>query len=202
MPSATSLILSDLVQLSSITNESRFLNDAMKTLKSESKLIDSAPIAAVVATTTLHNLLQSHPEKFDESFEVTMANSSPVRMSCDQSSVNIKAGGSVLLTVKLRMAIGWHVNSHAPGNEYAIPLSFKSLDDNVSLDVTWPQDVTMVSAGESVNVYGGSLSFPITVSANQGAKGPVKIMVTWQACNEETCLAPETTNVPCSVTVE
>lgn len=202
MPAATSLILTDLVKLSEITRKQRFLNDAMSTLDSESQLIDTSPIATVVATTALHKLLETHPERFDEPFEVNMANSSPVRMSCQQDSIKVIAGSSASFTVQLRMAMGWHVNTHTPGNQYAIPLTFNSLDENISLDINWPEGVTMISAGESVEVYSGSVSIPITVTANQSVKEPTKIMVTWQACNEETCLAKETMRVPCTIIVE
>ena len=202
MPAATSLILLDQIGLAQATQESRFLTDAMVTLDSESQLINATPLAAVVATKGLQTMLTAFPEKFDEEFDVTMANPSPVRMSCEPSTLTIPKGGSAQLAVKLRFANGWHVNSNMPGNEYAVPLSFKSLDENVSISMSWPESESLVSAGEQVEVFGGSVLIPITVSANAIASGQISMTVTWQACNADSCLESETSRIPCTIVVE
>jgi len=202
MPAATSLILMDQIEFAELTNEPRFLADAMVTLESESQLINAVPLAAVVATQGLNTLLQRYPEKFDEEFEITLANPSPIRMSCEPTTVTVPSGVSATLNVKMRSAKGWHVNTHTPGNEYAIPLSFKSLDENVSISVAWPSGEVITSAGEQIEVYGGSVVLPITVTTNGNASGPIKLMVTWQACNVDSCLQAETSRVPCTIVVE
>jgi DsbC/DsbD-like thiol-disulfide interchange protein len=104
--------------------------------------------------------------------------------------------------VKLRLANGWHINSHSPGNEYAVPLSFKSLDENIIIDVTWPKGETMMSAGEQVEVCGGVVLIPIRISANENVSGSISLAVTWQACNADSCLLPETLRIPCTIVVE
>jgi len=202
MPAATSLILMDQIEFAELTNDSRFLEDAMITIESESQLINSVPLAAVVATQGLNILLQTYPEKFDEEFEVTLGNPSTVRMSCEPNSVKIPVGGSTTIRVKLRFAAGWHVNTNTPGNEYAVPLSFKSLDENVTIAVTWPTGEVMETAGERIEVFGDSVVLPITITSIAGATGPVPLMVTWQSCNVETCLESETSRVPCTIVVE
>ena len=203
MPAGTSLILLDQIELASRTNDARFLEDALVTLNSESQLLSAAPLAAVVATQGLHTLLERYPEKFDEEFEVTLSNPSPVRLSCEfETDSVIKSGVPIVLNVKLRMAKGWHVNSNSPGNEYAIPLSFASYDEGVSVSAEWPEGELMVSAGEQVNVYGESVVVPVTLTTAESFKGPIALMVTWQACNADTCLNPETRRVPCTIVVE
>ena len=72
MPAATSLILMDQIELAEFTDDSRFLEDAFNTLESESQLISSVPLAAVVATQGLNILLEAYPEKFDEELEITV----------------------------------------------------------------------------------------------------------------------------------
>lgn len=202
MPAATSLILRDQIQLAEMTGESRFLQDALITLESESQLIAFNPLAASVATTGLHILLKSHPEEFDETFEVTMANPSPVRMSCNPTSLSLLSGESVTCTVKLRLAKGWHVNSHTPGNEYAVPLVITSLNENVSIEVNWPEAEVMTSAGEQVQVYGGTVLLPITIQSVTQTENPIALTITWQACNADSCLQQETTRIPISIVVE
>jgi DsbC/DsbD-like thiol-disulfide interchange protein len=123
-------------------------------------------------------------------------------MTCSPTTLQLAVGESTELTIKLAMTKNWHVNSNAPGNEYAIPLSFKVLNDNVTLETSWPTGKTMISAGESVDVYSDKVSIPIVVTAHKGAKGPIQLMVTWQACDAESCLAQETNQVPCEITVK
>ena len=42
----------------------------------------------------------------------------------------------------------------------------------------------------------------IVVHANDRAKGPIQLMVTWQACDAESCLEQETMQVPCAITMK
>ena len=202
VPAATSMILADLVSLAEITRDPRFRIDAMNSLNSESQLIDRAPTYAVVATQAMNKLHATHPELFGGSSGSTGTNSSPVKMSCTPRSIQLSAGESVEITVQLSMTSAWHVNSNTPGNKYAIPLKFRALDDNISLEPSWPEATTMVSAGESVQVYGDTVSIPIVIRANESAKGQIKLMVTWQACNAESCLESETKRIPCLITVK
>lgn len=202
LPAATSLILADLVTLSEITNDPRFRSDAMKSLNSESQLLDRAPTAAVVATQAFNKLYSVHPELFPETTDTTNTTSSRVHMTCTPSTMQLVVGESAELTVQLAMTKNWHVNSNAPGNEYAIPLSFKVLNDNISIEPAWPASIQMMSAGEAVQVYSEKVSIPIVVTADEGAKGPIQLMVTWQACDEELCLESETLQVPCVITVK
>ena len=202
IPAATSIMLEDLVTLAQLTRESRFLSDAMATLDSESQYLKSSPLAAIVAAQQLHTLISSYPDKFDEPFETTMSNPSPVRISVDPEMLKIKAGDEAIIKLKLRMATGWHVNSNIPGNEYAIPISIQSLSEGIVVSTDWPHGELLISAGEEVNVYGEVVEIPIKISTSPQAKGGVRLMVTWQACNNDTCLEAETNRVPCAITVE
>ncbi len=203
MPAATSLILTAQIQLAEYTNDSRFIDDAMSTLESESQLLRNAPLAAVVATQGLHSVLLSHPERFDDETNVVTADFSPVIMSCNLETLSIPADSTGNLTVKLRLAKGWHVNSDTPGTEYAIPLQIKSLDENVTIKESWPKGEKILFAGESVEVFGGpTVLIPISVSTNGNASGKVSVTVTWQACDDESCLEPVTSLIPCTIIAE
>ena len=202
IPAATSIILGDLITLAETAQDVRFLDDAMATLDSVSQMMSGQPLASIVATMHLDTLLQSHPEKFDGAWEPAIGEASMVRMTCENPSVNVAKGSSVVFDITLQMANHWHVNSNNPGNEFTIPLAFTSLDDNVTLSVAWPESELMVSAGEQVSVFSGSVTFPITATANENASGIVTIMARWQTCNEQTCLEAEDVRVPCAVVVE
>ena len=131
-----------------------------------------------------------------------MKNDSTVKMTCKPVRITLSAAESSTIFVKLQMDRGWHVNSNDPGNEYTVPLSFTSIDDNLSVEITWPESVQMVSAGERVSVFGDVVTIPIKLTASSEAKGKMTIMARWQSCNEDTCLAPEDFRVPCTIIVE
>ncbi len=202
IPAATSFILGDLVSLSEITKDSRFIDDAMRTIESESQWLSSQPIAVVVAAKHVDRFMKLHPEKFDSAPIFIADNDSTVKMRCEPANVSIPVGESTTILVTLQMDRGWHVNSNKPGNEYTIPLSFTSLNEGVSIEVKWPKSKKMVSAGERVMVFGGDISIPITLTASSSAAGKVTLMARWQSCNEDTCLAPEDNRVPCTINVE
>ncbi len=202
IPAASSYILGNQVALSKLTNDSRFLQDAMATLDAESQLISASPLSAVVATMHLNNLLDSHPEKFNEEFEFSIANQSTVRMSCEPTSVTLSKNSKTTIHVTLQMAKGWHINTNNPGNEYTVPLSFTGIGEGVTIETDWPVGETMISAGESVAVFGDSITIPITITVSENASGSLNIIARWQSCNESTCLNPEENRVPCAIVVE
>jgi uncharacterized protein len=200
VPAATSMMFDATVTLSQLTEEQSYLDDALELLKVESGIMQQSPTSVVVATSALHRLLEAHPEQFNEEFEVSIENPSPVKMSCSAKSLSLRIGESKTIILKLQMAKGWHVNANKPQSEYAIPLNIDVLGDGVSISVNWPHSEALISAGESVQVFGGIVEIPITVTAT--STNSAKIMVTWQACNSESCLAAETKQVPCTISIQ
>jgi uncharacterized protein YyaL (SSP411 family) len=199
VPAATSMIFDALVTLSQLTGEQIYIDDAFEAAKFESGVMQQAPTSVVVATGAFHRFLQEHPEKFDEEFEVSIASPSPVRMSCASSNLSLVVGESKVVVLKLQMAKGWHVNSNDPGSEYAVPFKITVLGDGASVSAEWPTSETITSAGESIRVFGGVIEIPITVTAT--STSGVQLMVTWQACDSESCLAQETKEIPCKISI-
>ena len=199
VPAATSMIFDALVTLSQLTGEQIYIDDAFEAAKFESGVMQQAPTSVVVATGAFHRFLQEHPEKFDEEFEVSIASPSPVRMSCASSNLSLVVGESKVVVLKLQMAKGWHVNSNDPGSEYAVPFKITVLGDGASVSAEWPTSETITSAGESIRVFGGVVEIPITVTAT--STSGVQLMVTWQACDSESCLAQETKEIPCKISI-
>ena len=199
VPAATSMIFDALVTLSQLTGEQVYTDDAFEAAKFESGVMQQAPTSVVVATGAFHRFLQEHPEKFDEEFEVSIASPSPVRMSCASSNLSLVVGESKVVVLKLQMAKGWHVNSNDPGFEYAVPFKITVLGEGASITAEWPTSETITSAGESIRVFGGVVEIPITVTAT--STSGVQLMVTWQACDSESCLAQETKEIPCKISI-
>ena len=202
IPAATSFILGDVISLAEMTNDPRFLEDTMRTLDSESQWLASQPLSVVVAAKHFARFAKAHPEKFDGEQIPTVSKDSTVTMICNPAALTISTGESKTITVTLQMDRGWHVNSNDPGNEYTVPLSFKSINENVSIVVDWPKSKKMISVGETVSVFGGTITIPITLTLDGEAQGTIALMARWQSCDEDSCLAPEDNQVPCKIVVE
>ena len=200
VPAATSMIMDAIVTLSELTDEQTYLDDAFEALNFESGILQQSPTSVVVATGTLHRLLEAHPERFNEEFEVSIKNPSPVKMSCSPKTLSLSTGESKTIILRLQMAKGWHVNANDPQSEYAVPLNLAVLGGGVSISVDWPHAEPITSAGESVQVFGGIVEIPIRVTAI--AESSAQLMVTWQACNLESCLQQVTKQIPCVIAVE
>jgi uncharacterized protein YyaL (SSP411 family) len=202
IPAATSYILDVVVSLSAITGEQRFKVDVMGTIDSESQWLNSQPLSVIVAAKNFDRWVKAHPEEYGMEPVDAVQKDSTVKMTCTPARVSLTAGEPTTIFVKLQMDRGWHVNSNEPGNEYTVPLSFTSIDDNLQIQMTWPESEQMVSAGERVSVFGDVVTIPITLTANSSAKGKMTIMARWQSCNEDTCLASEDSRVPCTIIME
>ena len=200
VPAATSMIFDAVVSLSELTNEQTYLDDAIEALHFESGIMQQSPTSVVVATGTLHRLLEAHPERFNEEFEVSVANPSPVKMSCSPSTLSLNVGENKTITLRLQMAKGWHVNANEPESEYAVPLNIAVLGSGVSLSVDWPHSERITSSGETVQVFGGIVEIPIQITAI--AASSAQLMVTWQACNSESCLQQVTKQIPCTIAIQ
>ncbi len=50
-----------------------------------------------------------------------------------------------------------------------------------------------------VNVHGGTVVVPIVITRTGSMRGAPKLMVTYQVCNDQVCLMPETKPVPVAI---
>jgi hypothetical protein len=84
--------------------------------------------------------------------------------------------------IALRIAPGWHVNAHKPGQDWLIGAAMTGADAN------WPTGKPLEAGFSNVpiNVYDGELTIPID-GATEG-----QIEMTLQVCSDEICLEPET----------
>lgn len=96
------------------------------------------------------------------------------------------------VALALSIAPGWHVNAHAPLEDWLIATEF-SVDG--AEPVAYPPAVlrTLGFAEAPLALYEGDLVLSAGLaSAQEGARaGPRRAVLTFQACNDEICLDPE-----------
>ena len=82
----------------------------------------------------------------------------------------------------LRIAEGWHINAHDPGQDWLIGV------DLAGAEVDWPAGTSMTLgfSKDQLNVYEGDLTVPLQRGESE------MLSLTVQACSHEVCLEPET----------
>ncbi len=110
----------------------------------------------------------------------------------------LRPGQSLTVSVGLDIQPGWHVNSSRPTLEYLIPTKIELADPSAATveDLAYPEGmlVTLKFAEEKLSVYQGATMIRATLSPpRDSGQGPrtIPILLTYQACSDRTCLAPE-----------
>jgi len=125
-------------------------------------------------------------------------------------SANPAQPGSVIRTaVLVQIQDGWHINAHEGLLDFLIPANL-SMDKNaygtLTQNPSYPAGTKKSLAGlpQSFSVYEKAVTFYADVKLSAGLKPgtielPFKLQI--QACNDQSCLAPATLDVPVSLEV-
>jgi len=131
----------------------------------------------------------------------------PVKWSAILTPGDIRAGEGGQIVVKANIDPGWHIYSLNQAKAGPKPTTIELTDGSAlqpAGDPVQPEvkPVHDAIAGADVEEFEKSVSFGLGVVINEGVKGPQKatISVTYQACNNATCLLPKTVSVPLEFT--
>lgn len=117
--------------------------------------------------------------------------------------VSLPAGRSSVVALHFRIAPGFHINSHAPKDEFLIPtvLSIPA-DAGVKLtDATYPPGADFVLPADpdtKLSVYTGEFTIQAKLVTEAGDH-LVKARLRYQACDKTACMPPKTITVPIDV---
>lgn len=88
----------------------------------------------------------------------------------------------------------WHVNSHVPKDEFAIPTKVRVESPALAIDaIDYPPHVERAfgfAGGQMLAVYEGTIRIPVRGSVS-APDGDVTVGVYYQACNDTICLPPK-----------
>lgn len=112
----------------------------------------------------------------------------------------VKRGGTSRATVVLNIPDGLHTNSSRPSGENLIATRVTVTSPGLKIGpVSYPRGKNkrfsfQESSDKPLNVYEGRVAFGfnVTVPANyKGNTARVRVIVRYQACNDEVCFAPK-----------
>ncbi|HEY0142979.1 MAG TPA: cytochrome c biogenesis protein CcdA [Thermoanaerobaculia bacterium] len=120
-----------------------------------------------------------------------------------EGAVNGRTGDDVQGTITAKIAEGWHVNSHTPSEEFAIPTVLE-LDPTTAENVkpTYPAHAMKAfefTGGKQLAVYDGTIRIPFTAKLKTGVT-KIRATLNYQACSDRICLPPNRATAEFDVT--
>lgn len=121
----------------------------------------------------------------------------------------MQPGKAATITVRFKIADGYHVNSNKPHSDLLIPTAVK-LNDLPELSVArlnYPagQDLALkFSPDEKLSVYAGDVAITAVIRASKRAKAgrySLNGELRYQACNDDSCFPPKTLPIEIAVNI-
>ena len=111
-------------------------------------------------------------------------------------------------TVTVTIPAGWHAYQNPPKSEFENPLKFETTTKGFTMaKINYPKGVAMKSAGVDSLVYEGSVKIPfegkLAKTVKPGKNGMVELLftVSYQFCNDSTCIPPSTLKAKVNIKV-
>ena len=111
----------------------------------------------------------------------------------------VHAGETFQAALRLDIGPGWHINANPVNDEFLIPTTVELRGEGrfAALDTAYPEPVLarLPFSEADVALYSESALIGVLIRADAGlAPGNYRLKgtVTWQACNDVSCLPPET----------
>ncbi|HET7437288.1 MAG TPA: cytochrome c biogenesis protein CcdA [Thermoanaerobaculia bacterium] len=108
-----------------------------------------------------------------------------------EGSIQQRTGDDVHGTIGATVAEGWHINSHTPTEEFAIPTVLVLDAENVQPRYPAHQMKAFeFTGGKALAVYDGKFQIPFTAKVKAGAT-TLHATLNYQACSNTVCLPPK-----------
>jgi thiol:disulfide interchange protein len=128
----------------------------------------------------------------------------------------VAPGGTALVAVTFTHSDGFHIHTNAPivppemGDFEPIPtkITLPALEGVTFGEIIWPKPITIrVSLGEAPADYQvfddiATALVPVTFASSLSGPVTINIKVSYQACNERTCLIPQRTQSEVKLTID
>ncbi|RNC81286.1 MAG: DUF255 domain-containing protein [Phycisphaera sp.] len=217
IPSATSVFLNALIDLSTLTGEQWFASRAARGLVATSGAIHRAPVGYVNSARGLYRALSSdiplaqalqaagakQPAQSHENAESFQA----VEVFADTERISLKPGEVETFRVKLQIADGYHIVAADPGPDAADMLEPLRVGvvggTGVGAFADYPAGVSYRTEGVEgeLLVYSSEVEFDIVLEAENERAGRPIVIVTFQACSDTECLQPQTVELDVAIDV-
>lgn len=104
-------------------------------------------------------------------------------------------------TFSITVPSGWHAYQNPPKSEFENPLKVEAVTKGLKLTkVSYPKGIEMKSSGMDSLVYQGEVVIPFegkfdkTIKPGKNGMTKFEFKVSYQFCNDSTCIPPSTLN--------
>jgi len=231
MPSANGVAAQALFELSRLTEEDTYEAAAVRTLESLAGVMKQSPFSSehlllAVArhfrgrasgeSTALATASRIEESSAGRTTATGITNGkpdvskrvNPVTLEVYASPGEVEPGSSFELAVAIDIDDGWHLYGENPDLDFLIPTTVNVTGpDDVSpgpFDAPEPHEMEDPILEETVRTYSGRIWFrsPVTVSENAApGEMTVSLEIKTQACDDSSCLPPETTVIDVPVQI-
>ncbi|MCX5692036.1 MAG: protein-disulfide reductase DsbD family protein, partial [Planctomycetota bacterium] len=125
-------------------------------------------------------------------------------------------GGTVLIAVTYNHEEGWHIQPNKPVvppelgdfEPYATRMTVTPPSGYTVGEIQWPKPIeVLVNLGEKPGMYQvydhiAVALVPVTIPADASGVAEIKIKTGYQACNESTCVAPDSASATIKITID
>ncbi|HKY32349.1 MAG TPA: DUF255 domain-containing protein [Candidatus Polarisedimenticolia bacterium] len=199
IPSGNAVLAGALIRMHQATGEALYLRRAQEILRTFRPAMVATPGA-------FHAMAGAHELAVRAGLDAGLP--SPPSITATARPASIRPGGEARVAVEVEIPAGWHVNAANPSLEHLVPTALH-IDPGGPLRVTrveYPEGeaVTLSFAGRSLAVYRGRVTLFAIVSADPAAPpGPGTLAghLSYQACNDTSCLPPARSPVAITVHV-
>ncbi|MHC5114785.1 MAG: DUF255 domain-containing protein [Planctomycetota bacterium] len=191
VPSGNGVMLNNLIDLHEATGDDAYLDDAIATVTALSGVLAKHPTGSVKSLIGLSRLAARYPERLP-SGDVG-APAGPVAVRASVETVEVPLGASATLEVLLEIDDGFHVTAREPGAENLIPLEIKLVGGaGLTARVEYPAGEEFAGPLGSMLVHHGVVRVPVEIASAGAVTGEPRLLVTYQVCTDQICLAPRT----------
>ena len=207
VPSGSSVMFHDLIQLHHLTGESDYLDHAIGCVRSLSSAIAQSPVSAANATPALLRLLAPGQLVAARLAALGPAPHEPapvtttVEVLADTDRIQVGKDHPAELHLHLRIKDGYHLTAAdpGPGGKVLIPLRIGIVHGTgIAAYADYPEGEKYGKDGE-LRIYKNSIEFRVAVERRGEWTGRPLLSVTYQACTDTECLAPVTVELDVAV---
>jgi len=130
-----------------------------------------------------------------------------VSASLNISEIEVKAGSETEINIIVNIKEGWHINSSEVLDDYSKPtkISLKNNEEFSLGKIHYPEGKLIpISWGGNMSLYEGEISISAKLQVNSDVvpgKQDIKIVLSYQVCNNVICESPETIDLNISVVI-
>ncbi|MFP4143899.1 MAG: thioredoxin domain-containing protein [Phycisphaeraceae bacterium] len=206
--SGNSQMVHDLLDLFELTGERDWVERASKDLAGHGRALQEQGVAVVHLQHALLRLSRLAPDRIEPPAESApkragrKAESRPVSAWVEPGEVDLSSGeASVQVHVQIKPP--YHLNAFEPGEPDLVPTQLRLVGaEGLSLRVAYPEGEARqyAFADQPLAVYEGEVVLDAhLLRRDTYSSGPVKLVLRYQPCTDETCLAPEMLELPLTI---